>query len=631
MWKRGLLFIILGLIIGFYGREVIKMELSLIEIDNQEYALRDSVARENFSDIEYVTEAVVKVPSDNVFFDFDTSKMTVGLIQPDGSIGSDAGTGAWVSDFLAVEGGQTYFFSRMNRAAFYDANKVHSSAGGSMPVWTGDPWVPPFDGYVRLNSTPANIPYSKAIVGYDVTIESIKNIDEVIDLEETFFEFSTAYMTSGLIDQSNGNIVNNAGTNAWVSDYLPVSAGMEYKIKGINRAGYYSSDKTFIKMLPNVYNGEYFTFPQNGYVRLNCVLDYFSSAEAIVGRTTAIDNTARSELNIGNKYVELSGNLSSGQSLTLQKHNNIKKNNTYVFSGKITNFSSLKIGHGTSSIYDSYIEITNSDVIVHNMMGSDQTVTYTHGLTISGYIKVEIKVKDTVTTPWYMDCDITILSGGSEFRQTDVLWNGCGEGYIFVQSVGSNLTDCRFIWGCEDLGKKIWFIGDSYTMILEDRWPYYMERDGVLDNILLNGFGGERSAQAISAVQDMLDIFCKPKYIVWTLGMNDGGDSSSAYQSDWYTAITTFIGLCSDNGITPILATVPTVPNINNEKKNNWIRVFAGYFGCRYIDFAKAVGASSSGQWYVGMLSSDNVHPTALGAKALYNQILLDLPEVMFN
>lgn len=116
----------------------------------------------------------------------------------------------------------------------------------------------------------------------------------------------------------------------------------------------------------------------------------------------------------------------------------------------------------------------------------------------------------------------------------------------------------------------------------------------------------------------------KPKYIVWCVGMNDGSDSS-APSAQWMNAVNEVIAICKKYNIVPIFGTIPTVPSINHEKKNAWIRS-SGY---QYIDFAKAVGASSSGVWFSGMLSTDNVHPTSAGAMALYRQALLDCPQLM--
>ena len=82
-----------------------------------------------------------------------------------------------------------------------------------------------------------------------------------------------------------------------------------------------------------------------------------------------------------------------------------------------------------------------------------------------------------------------------------------------------------------------------------------------------------------------------------------------------------------DNEIIPILATIPTVPSVNNEGKNTWIRN-SNY---QYIDFAKAVGATPDGVWFDDMLSSDNVHPSEKGGLALYNQVLTDFPQIMIS
>ena len=49
----------------------------------------------------------------------------------------------------------------------------------------------------------------------------------------------------------------------------------------------------------------------------------------------------------------------------------------------------------------------------------------------------------------------------------------------------------------------------------------------------------------------------------------------------------------------------------------------------RYINAYDAVGATSAGVWYEGFLSSDETHPTALGAKALAMRFVADVPELM--
>ena len=59
--------------------------------------------------------------------------------------------------------------------------------------------------------------------------------------------------------------------------------------------------------------------------------------------------------------------------------------------------------------------------------------------------------------------------------------------------------------------------------------------------------------------------------------------------------------------------------------KNKWIRE-SGY---HYIDFAKAVEADENGNWYSGLLSGDNVHPTEKGAKVLYSRAIADFADLL--
>jgi lysophospholipase L1-like esterase len=75
-----------------------------------------------------------------------------------------------------------------------------------------------------------------------------------------------------------------------------------------------------------------------------------------------------------------------------------------------------------------------------------------------------------------------------------------------------------------------------------------------------------------------------------------------------------------------VLATIPCVPSYSNYYKNEIVRAA----GNRYIDFAKAVDGEAVGStWYAGMLYTDNVHPTALGAKALASRFVQDFPDTI--
>ena len=184
-----------------------------------------------------------------------------------------------------------------------------------------------------------------------------------------------------------------------------------------------------------------------------------------------------------------------------------------------------------------------------------------------------------------------------------------------------NLTSVKLAYSVRDLNESIWFFGDSYmSMGNPARWPYYPVQNG-WTRFLACGFpGADGWNHEILSFRNLI-ARGKPKYVVWCLGMNGG-------VSDNEKAVDEVCATCDSLGITPILAAVPCVPDEtrNNAAKNTYVKSL----GRRYIDFAKAVGAETNGStWYAGMLSDDEIHPSALGAKALYSQVLADFPEIM--
>lgn len=322
----------------------------------------------------------------------------------------------------------------------------------------------------------------------------------------------------------------------------------------------------------------------------------------------------------GGGYAQTTGTLNAGESFTLPSTNN-KKNNTYSFLAKINTFGSILVGQGLNTSNGAWIEVTDTKLIVHNYTNADSTVEYTHGLTISDYIHVQIFVK-------YAKADIILYSNETTFSQTNANWSS-SVGDYFAKCVGGSLTDCFFTWSSPDFRKSVWVFGDSYVGLNNPaRWATQLRNSGFADNVLFNGYAGEASSSALTALTNAIANYGQPEKLVWCMGMNDGADSNSTTPSTkWSTAISQVKSICSNYGIDLILATVPTVPSQNNEGKNNSVRN-SGY---RYIDFASAVGANSSGVWYSGMLSTDNVHPTESGAIALYHQALADCPELSYT
>lgn len=162
----------------------------------------------------------------------------------------------------------------------------------------------------------------------------------------------------------------------------------------------------------------------------------------------------------------------------------------------------------------------------------------------------------------------------------------------------------------------VWAFGDSYFGVSTNRWIGQI-RDFGFFNFLIDGLAGQNSNGAYNDLIKALE-FGTPKYLLWCLGMNDE-DTVFKSTFDKVKAI------CLQRGITLIAATIPTVPGRSKEIISQYVRDS----GVRYIDFYKAMGAAPEGTWYEGYLSSDEVHPTELGAKAQATQVLIDFPELM--
>ena len=367
------------------------------------------------------------------------------------------------------------------------------------------------------------------------------------------------------------------------------------------------------------YTGDlYVSFSNNGY---GCFVTKASDYSTMVGSYQ--QNKLKDVVKHYSKgYASVSASsMNDGDTLYLP-FTNLKKNNRYYFTARVSSFSEISIGHGQGVYGSSWLRITASQIIASYYFTEVVSEYINHGLSISNDIAVEIVVNNDNTAK------VTLWSNGSHFTATASRWFGEGNSDYFVSTPTATLTNCSFTWTSGDFVKKIWLFGDSYTSISDPaRWCYYLHNNDDIDNILISGYGGENSNSGIVALNSAINNYGCPDTIIWAYGMNDGTDTSSAPAAGWENGILELMKICTSKGITPILCTIPTVPSINHEQKNSWIKS-SGY---RYIDFAKAVGASSSGAWYSGMLYSDNVHPTELGAKALYMQALIDCPEITFK
>lgn len=307
--------------------------------------------------------------------------------------------------------------------------------------------------------------------------------------------------------------------------------------------------------------------------------------------------------------------LSANTELIIAPQIDNKKNCVYDVFAEFDTFTSLTLAHGKTSYDGVYLILDETYIKTYRYTSSlSLMATYEHGLTLSDYISVHIDLKHGNKG------SVTVRTNGGEFKVESMWFPGCRE--EVTVSGGHEMTNVKGSYYVRDIYADTWIFGDSYLTISDTRYPLYLINAGYT-NYLLCGFSGAKSMDEIISLRSLIER-CSPKRICWCLGMNDG-DTETAVNAKWKLVYDEILGVCQSKNIELILATIPNVPSIRHDYKNAIVRA-SGY---RYIDFAKAVNAEAVGAtWYANMLSSDNVHPTELGAKALASRILLDVPEI---
>lgn len=336
--------------------------------------------------------------------------------------------------------------------------------------------------------------------------------------------------------------------------------------------------------------------------------------------------------NSGERFnsCRISGTIAPNEILRTMERYHILKN--ILLSAKINgSISKVIVGVGGVSNFRDYfaywveIDATNVKLYWYNNINDVLLGTYVHGLTLTSTTIVEILTQQEGNTN-----SVTLRifdDAGNIFTQSLPAW---GVGSAFVQNANaSGSLDVELSFVPRDITKKIWLFGDSYiSFIAKERWPYYLAEQG-LTNFFVNSQPGLQPDNAYLDLQSLLTLGHIPSFLVWTLGMN-GATTESQSGGQWIinpaqkTVIENVVTLCTNAGIRLILATIPTVPERQKTGFSSYIRSL----GLRYIDFAAAVKCNDAGQWTAGLLSADNVHPSALGAKVLASQVLIDFPEL---
>lgn len=320
-------------------------------------------------------------------------------------------------------------------------------------------------------------------------------------------------------------------------------------------------------------------------------------------------NTKKYEDALGHTQKIVTEASLSNDSLTISDFPiSLKKGIAMSFYGEFEAFNTITIGRGGSDVnYSKYFEITSEKIIKH--IGGESTVEQVyHGLTISTFLMCNI----------FFDLDKIFVNiftfGGSYSHEFTADGNTRGDSFVTVAGSVSNI---KLTCECGDLQKPLWLFGDSYLSTSSTaRVGYYLKQMG-FTNYAMFAYPGMSPTTGISEL-NKAKVFGTPKFIVWMLGMN-GSDS------DAISAINSLIDYATENDITIILTKIPSVPEYRHTTLNAYITA-SGY---RYVDSYNAMGCDGNGNTYVGYLSSDDVHPTALGANSIAMRTLVDAPELM--
>ena len=338
----------------------------------------------------------------------------------------------------------------------------------------------------------------------------------------------------------------------------------------------------------------------------------------------------------GNKNVQIGAlRLSSKEQVfanaITMKGNAIKDGKFFVFSaeidGTLTEDQTIMVGHGYMDSTANWLEIngTYSKDVSYQSWGTSKFTPRAskHGLTIKNFITV------IVTCDTTRGKGVTIITDGGMVTLNQEINGNAGQ--LFVSAAGVDLKNVSFSWTCKDYAKDVWVFGDSYLSLGDPaRWPTHLYYDKYYTALMV-GASGMSTQEGLNQFEDALQ-YGTPKIVVWLEGMNNG-EKNGQKNALYHQSMARFFELCEQHNIKAYVATIPTCPAAEHTIKNNAIYNHTDEFeGKEYviIDWARAAADDSSEtMWFEGMLHTDNVHPTNLGAKALYTQLIVDCPQIL--
>jgi hypothetical protein len=493
--------------------------------------------------------------------------------------------------------------------------------------------APANSAYLIVNSNRLPVKCQKG----DLIIDLVKNLEadladtdsyigeiKVFEQSGNIFNAKSDYLEGSYYYRSGSNLVT--GTNTDYNGFIiPVAPNSRYTFV-ISNIILLDAEKKPIQT-GGGWDYEAVTSCNSGnavYFAVTYRLSYVPADGYAISKGGVLDYGAYSSGYYAKAYIaerstvkRVSGAVASGGSLSALGKTAVKDGQEIVFKGKFSSFNKIIIAFSASGSTNA-VSVDSTNLIVDN--NSNSTITEAHGLSIANEITILLEIKKS-------QMFVSITSMGVTFKY-NCFWNQTGgvPSECVATATDMAFSNAELSVNYSSAKRSIWYFGDSYAQFGTDtRIPYYMVEYGFDENVLFNAVSGGTSYGANQSFNTLLS-YGTPTFAIIATGMNNGSDAdANTPAASWLVEEQAFIETCEMNGITPILCTVPSVPGISHEGKNAWVRAS----GKRFVDFAGAVGATPAGEWYTGMLSSDNVHPSTIGGNALFTQLIADLPEVM--
>ena len=318
----------------------------------------------------------------------------------------------------------------------------------------------------------------------------------------------------------------------------------------------------------------------------------------------------------GNALKASAESLASGAQITFDNFpKDLKKGLSMTFYALFDSFTSVTVGKGLNDYRGDALRIDATSIhwLHYNDASEEEVVASAeHGLTVSTFLAVAFCVdSDSV-------CRYVVNTLGGSFTGT-FQWGYNMNGTPFVIAE-QDMTGIEFGAVANDISCPVWLFGDSYFGVGDTRVMGHLKNLGYMDNCLVCGCAGMGSTGGYTNLENLIALGGMPRFLVWCEGMNDSVEGYRAI-------LKKLVELQKQYGFELILYRVPTVPA--RMEQNNGINALVEASGYRCIDAKKAVGADDEGNWYADYLSSDGVHPSVAGAKAIATRMVIDVPEIM--